>query len=244
MKKNEQDELPFTRENVRRYVVAELHRGRSAAQPTIYLLRWNEKEFVLKDAMPCPALVRWSFGRWVIQHEYRVCRRLQGIAGIPRVYGLLDKYAMVMERLEAEQLPRLRESFLTQGFFAQLKRLIGAMHARGVAHGDVRRKNVLVTRDGAPCLIDFATAFSLKSRTNALARLLFRHYCRVDEITVLKMQKRYLPDSLTAEEEARLAATPLYLRLGRLLKKKVYRPLKPRHRREFWRRVKSLLGLK
>jgi predicted Ser/Thr protein kinase len=236
--------LRLTRENVARYIVAELHRGRSIAQPTIYLLRCNDTEFVLKDTMPCPRLVRWTFGRWVIQHEYRVCRRLGDIEGVPHVYGLLDDYAMVMERLEAERLPPLKGHSLTPEFFARLKRLVAAMHARGVAHGDLRRKNVLIGADGAPCIIDFATAFSLKSLKNPLARLLFRHYCRVDDITILKIQKRYLPASLTEQEEARLAATPLYLRAGRLLRKKVYRPLKPRHRKKLWQKLKSFVGLK
>jgi hypothetical protein len=243
MKEGKKNSLPFTRESVERYIEGELHRGRSSAQPSIYLVRRNEEEYVLKDAMRCPALIRWTFGRWVIQHEYRVCRRLGGIRGIPRVYGLLDDYALIMERLEAQQLPHLRENFLTPEFFVRLKKLLSELHARGIAHGDLRRKNVLVNRDLEPCIIDFATAFTLKANAWWGARLLFWHYCKVDNITVLKMQKHYFPESLTQEEEGLLAATPLYLRLGRFLKKKVYRPLKPRHRKEFWRKMKSLLGL-
>lgn len=243
MKEGEKKSLPFTRENVGRYIEAELHRGRSSAQPSIYLLRSNDEEYVLKDAMRCPPLIRWTFGRWVIQHEYRVYRRLRGIRGIPRVYGLLDDYALIMERLEARELPHLKENFLTPEFFARLKNLLSELHARGIAHGDLRRKNVLVNRDLEPCIIDFATAFSLKGSAWWGARLLFRHYCKVDDITVLKMQKHYFRESLTREEEQRLAATPFYLRTGRFLKKKVYRPLKPRHRKEFWRKIKSLFGL-
>jgi serine/threonine-protein kinase len=44
-----------------------------------------------------------------------------------------------------------------------------AVHARGFAHGDLKARNVLFAADGAPRLIDFASARSLDACSSPLA---------------------------------------------------------------------------
>ena len=41
-----------------------------------------------------------------------------------------------------------------------LTRAVGGMHRRGVKHGDITPANVVISDDGAPCLVDFASATS------------------------------------------------------------------------------------
>ena len=41
---------------------------------------------------------------WILSREYRLLSRLEGIDGVPEVYGWLDRYAFFMERLPAERM--------------------------------------------------------------------------------------------------------------------------------------------
>jgi serine/threonine protein kinase len=48
-------------------------------------------------------------------------------------------------------------------FYAEMLKTIESIHARGVAHGDLKRKdNILVTQDSRPCLIDFGVSIFRK----------------------------------------------------------------------------------
>ena len=216
----------ITRESISRYVVRRLHDGRSIAQANIELLEINDKFFVLKDFHDHHPLVRSVWGRRIVAREYRVYRRLSGMEGIPRVLGRLDEYAFIMEYIEGNRIPHRRDNDLFPAFFNRLKNLVKCMHERGITHGDLRRKNVLVTPDKRPFLIDFAGAFCLKGKGNCLTRAIFRRLKKVDDLTVLKIQDHLLPGTLTPEENRELKRVPWYLRLGRFLKKRVYRPFK------------------
>ena len=104
-----------------------------------------------------------------------------------------------------------------------------------------RRKNILVDKEQKPYLIDFATAIYGGQGAGFISRLLFRHVARIDCITVAKLKMSYLPESLNEAELALLARQPRLLRLGRWWKKKIYRPLKPRHRKETWGKIRRML---
>ena len=100
------------------------------------------------------------FGRLAIRREYRIYSQLAGIPGIPAVYGLIDDRHLALESVEG---PSLRDSELEpdarERFFEQLLATVDAMHAAGIAHGDLKRKaNILVGADGRPYLIDFGIA--------------------------------------------------------------------------------------
>jgi predicted Ser/Thr protein kinase len=216
----------ITRRNVGKYKVRCLHEGRSIAQANIDLLKIKETYFALKDFYAHHPLVRTIWGRRIVAREYRVYRRLEGIPGVPRVYKKLDNYAFIMEYVPGTRIPHRKDNDLTPAFFERLKRLVSLMHKRGITHGDLRRKNILVTPDRRPYIIDLAGSFCLKGKGNIITRAVFRRLKKIDNITVLKIQNHLLPGTLNPEETKRLASVPWYLRLGRFLKKKVYRPFK------------------
>ena len=217
-----------------------IHVGRRVSQPDVAAFEIDGRRCVVKDFRPRPRAVRRTWGRWVLRREWRLLERLQGLSGIPRLLGWVDPDAFAMEWLDAERLPVRKEEGVAPVVCERLAELVGAMHARGVGHGDLRRKNILVDRDGRPYLIDFATA--CVARRGRLGRAWFARLCAIDRLTVLKLKRYYCPDAVTPEEAAQLEATPFVLRLGRLLRKKVYRPLKPRRLRRRWERVRSLFG--
>jgi predicted Ser/Thr protein kinase len=198
-------------------------------QPDIMLVEYEGKRYALKDFRSRPRAVRLLFGRWVIAREYRIMKQLEGIEGIPRLFGMVDGDGFLMEYIEGRRLPKVRNNDLAPECFERLERLIKAMHARGVGHGDLRRKNVLVTRDSQPYVVDFATAFMVRGRGNLVSRWILERYCRIDELTLLKLKKYFMPEQMSEEELRRLENRPWYLSAGRFLRKGVYGNLiKPR----------------
>ena len=183
-------EAPLTRALVQQYLVGSVHTGRSVVQPDILLVEYGGKRYAVKDFQLRPRIVRWLFGRWVIAREFRIMKQLQGVEGIPRVLGMVDSDGFLMEYVEGRRLPKLKENDLVPEFFARLERLTRAMHARGVGHGDLRRKNILVTSEFQPYLVDFATSFRVRGRGNPLSRWILARYRRIDETTRCEQPSR------------------------------------------------------
>ena len=59
------------------------------------------------------------------------------------------------------------------GLAVELARAVAGMHRRGVMHRDITPANIVISGDGAPCLVDFALATSL-----AEIRPEFTHHTR------------------------------------------------------------------
>ncbi len=84
--------------------------------------------------------------------------------------------------------------------FRRLDELVAAMHARGVAHLDLRKyDNILVADEGAPSIIDFNA--SVRFRPGSLAqRLFFRMFRAVDRAALLKWKAQQCPAAMTDDE--------------------------------------------
>lgn len=217
-----------------------LHRGRSIAQADLYETQWQGRRAVLKDFSARPWWVRRWWGRAIAAREVRALNALDGIAGVPQLYCVVSPCAFLMERLQADRLPRRRDGKPQPEFWGRLRALVDAMHARGAAHGDLRLKNVLIGPDGQPYLIDFATAILIRKSglTASISRFLFDRCVRIDRIKLARMRAYYDRESLTAEERLWLSGEPWYLKIGRLLKRRVYRLRKPEFRRRQWHKFK------
>jgi hypothetical protein len=90
---------------------------------------------------------------------------------------------------------------------------------------------------GEAYLVDFATAVRLREGDRPLRRFLFERCRRIDRITFARIKASYDSASLDPDERAWLEAEPWYLKLGRLLKRRVYRLRK----RRFWRDLRRRL---
>jgi signal transduction histidine kinase len=113
-----------------------------------------------------------------VRHETAILERLRGVAGVaqlaaaPRYPGsvmLVDaggtSLAGAAKPLAAEELT---------GLAVGLGRAVAGMHRRGVTHQDITPANVVLSPDGAPCLVDFALASSF-----AEIRLEFTHHAQI-----------------------------------------------------------------
>lgn len=135
------------------------HRLAHGYQGAVYLYP-GPPRLVIKAATGT-GVMRW-LRRRMLRREYAVYQKLSGFRGSPRCYGLLADRYLVLEYIEATPL---RRAVLTDrvAFFNALFEHINELHARGVAHFDLKKKdNLLVTAMGLPCLIDYGAAIIRK----------------------------------------------------------------------------------
>lgn len=219
-----------------------IHRGRSIVQPNAFMVCRNGRKLLLKDYSCAWPAFKWLFSRRLLRHEQNILRQLQGIEGIPAVYGMADTDTLVIDYIDGhgclqdsrELTPDL---YPPLAFFEAFRTLLERVHDRGIAHGDTRRKNVLRDHRDQPYLIDFATSVSIAGRVGPLRRRLFRMLARADTVALLKIQRSYYPESLTEAETRLLDNLPWYLTAGRFLRKGLYRRLiKQRRWQQRWQR--------
>jgi serine/threonine protein kinase len=100
-----------------------------------------------------------------LRHEAAMLERLDGVAGVaqlavaPRYPGSIV-LADAGDASLADRAGPLPAGELT-GLAVALARAAAGMHRRGVMHRDITPANIVISRDAAPCLVDFALAAPL-----------------------------------------------------------------------------------
>lgn len=191
---------PLTRSELGSQTSEPLRAGRYW-QPDLFLVRWNGRRYVVKDYRARPPLYRWSVGVLATCRESKNYRRLAGLPGIPAFGGRIDRYALAVEFIAGRNADLFKRGELPAAFFSELLTIIQGVHDRGVVLGDLRNsKNIMVTEQGRPVLIDFSTGFSRGGWWNPLQRWLYRIFEQDDCLGVAKLKRRYAPELMTDEE--------------------------------------------
>ena len=167
-----------------------------------------ESGVLARDGLGSVKAVRRSFGSaavWVrpiawalARRERRALEALEGERGVPRLLGSArgELFRSFLEgRSMAEAGP------VDRGFYREARRLLRAIHRRGVTHNDTHKEaNWLVMPDGRPAIVDFQLA-SCHRRRGGWFRL-----CKAEDVRhLLKHKRTYCPDALTARERALLS---------------------------------------
>jgi len=142
--------------------------------------------------------------RWIslvmLRHEKHVYDRLQEFPAAPRCHGLLRNRYLVLDHVDGA-VARFAPLADRDAFFAELLQRILQLHALGIAHSDLQKKdNLFVTRDGHPCLLDFGAAVIRKPRFAPLNHLHFRFAARLDLNQWVKLKYRGRPEQATPED--------------------------------------------
>jgi predicted Ser/Thr protein kinase len=180
-----------------------LHAGRNITKATVDLVDLDGRDIVIKDVAARPWPVRAWLGPWQLDREARAYGRLEGIAGVPRFLGRLDRQAIAVEFVPGGDLASAQRGTLPAVFFDRLESLVGRLHERGVAHGDLHRHDVIAGPAGQPYVVDFSTAVFAGPGSGFLSRLLFRHMRDADRRSVAKLRHRFLPGSADAVPKRR-----------------------------------------
>jgi len=137
------------------------HRLARGYQGQTLLYQDNDRRLVIKAASG-HGIRKW-ISTLMLRHEARVYEQLTGFPAAPRCYGLLRNRYLVLEYIDGVPA-RYSEIADRETFFAELLELIKTLHARGVAHSDLQKKdNLLLVDSQHPCLLDFGAAVIRKS---------------------------------------------------------------------------------
>lgn len=180
-------------------VGVELGRGYQA-RTTLYRSPYGN--FVVKTARgPWP----WrSLGQAAIRQEHAIYTKIAGVPGIPQCFGLLGGERLVLEYLEGGTF-RQRESEITDWdrVFERLLETIRGIHAHGVAHGDLKRKdNLVIGPDERPYIVDFGVASVERRSALPWANAMYRWMRQYDYNAWVKLKNRGQLDALDDEDRA------------------------------------------
>ena len=180
-------------------------------QASVYLLDAPVGRVVVKKAHHSPLVRRVSLA--ALRREAAVYDRLRDVPGVPRSYGLVNGH-LVLEHIEGPSLRRQDKALSDRGrFFARLLATLDAMHAKGVAHGDLKRKdNVLVGPGEEPYVIDFGIAWCVDPGSPRWRRRVFDVLCQMDYNSWLKLKyRRRFEDAENVSPEDAARYRPLLL---------------------------------
>jgi serine/threonine protein kinase len=148
-------------------VIAATQPGRAEAREVLYTSATTR---VFRPGSPSPAgrtVCKEYLGAQAAQrlaHERNMLARLTGIEGVVQLaHGIHPAELIALQDIEAVTLAQVLQAgrcdlatVLSMG--AQLARTLAEVHRAGVIHRDINPANILVSKTGAPVLIDFDLA--------------------------------------------------------------------------------------
>lgn len=147
-------------------------------QGTVLHYQEGGHDLVLKTAMGQGTVLRAR--RATLDREFAAYRRIEGVPGVPRCYGMLEDRYLVLEHIQGTPYREAQIDDRAQ-WFGELLETLQACHGRGVAHGDLKNKsNLMSTNDGRPCIIDFGLTVVRKEGFHPLNRRAFTFFCQLD----------------------------------------------------------------
>ncbi len=159
-----------------------------------------KQKWLVKDFSVCSLLVRNTVGRFLFYRETRALRLLSNIKNIPGPIITPNSYKLIYPYIPGKTL---RESIrdrdqINDEYFEKLEKLVITMHQCGVAHLDIRnRRNILITPQNEPIIIDFQSAIF----TNYLPKKIRRLLLDTDLSGIYKHWKKASNKTLTPERE-------------------------------------------
>lgn len=184
---------------LRAAAVEVMRRGRGS-RPDVLRVRLDGNEAVLKDQNGCDPLFAKLVGPLLARREARALGQLNGLEGVPALLGRPDRRSVLMAYIPATPITRAAHDDW-RAFFEALEALLAAMHARGVAHCDLRSPgNTLVDESGRPVLVDFVASFRRGRAWNPLSAWLFHLFRNVDRKALIKLKFLVAPDLVPPEQ--------------------------------------------
>ena len=170
----------------------------------LYVVDIGAGPIVVKDFA---AKSRWTrfLGRMQVRHECRAYRRLEGMRGIPRFIGQIDRHALAIEKVEVTQLTYASDRYSAgRRHLEGLRRILDEFQRRGFVHLDLRgRRNVMQRHSGEILVLDLAGAVWF--RPGGLMHRLFRPFIEINYRNTLSKWKVLLtPQDLSEAERSSL----------------------------------------
>ena len=97
----------LSRSNLENQTVRYVRRGKPW-QADLLLVKLNGNLGLVKDYSKRPWLTRMFVGRVSTWRERAIYQKLQGLPGIPRFFGRLDRYALVVEYIPGQAASQVK----------------------------------------------------------------------------------------------------------------------------------------
>jgi hypothetical protein len=183
-----------------------IFRRGEGSRPQVALVDVAGAQAVVKDYGYSDPRFRRLIGPLLVWREARALTRLAGQRGVPRLLRRFGRQALLIEFLPGEAVKGMPRGALPLEFFERFYRLVDEIHARGVAHCDLRSEgNILVNAAGEPCFVDFVAHLGRGPWWNPLQRWAFRRLCQADRVAVARLKRTHQPQWLTDQEKLWLA---------------------------------------
>lgn len=174
-------------------------------KPDILLIKKDATLAIVKDYAYQPFLFRFFVGTFANFREIRTYRKLKGLHGIPKVYGQVDRYALVLAYIPGRNTGIIHRGELDDGFFFRLQKIVDEIHAHGFVLCDLRNgKNIMVGEENEPYVIDLCTAFERGGRFNILRNFLFDVFRQDDLLGITKLKTKLAPHLVGPDEKTKL----------------------------------------
>ncbi len=204
-------------------------------QATTVLYKSPYGNFVVKKA--CGVWPWRAFGEAAIRREHKIYSIVDGVPGVPQCLGLIDGRTLVLEHIEGTTFRR-GENRLDDwdGYFVKLLETLRGIHALGVAHGDLKRKdNLLIGPDEQPYIVDFGVASIEKRAAMPWSNAIYRWMYQYDYNAWVKLKNRRALDNLSPEDAALYKPTATE-RVARIIRTIWQKLTLRRLRRKVWPR--------
>lgn len=194
----------LSRSNLENQTVRYVRRGKPW-QADLLLVKLNGNLGLVKDYSKTPWLYRMFVGRVSTWRERAIYQKLHGLPGIPRYFGRLDRYALVVEYIPGQAASQVKPGLVGPEFFDRLQSVVDRIHQRGIVLCDLRHTaNIIVSDQGEPFLVDFCTAFERGSRWNIFKKWIYDLFHQDDLLGIAKLKKHLAPELLSDEERDKL----------------------------------------
>jgi hypothetical protein len=196
-----------------------LLRGRNRTKADVAVYEIGGRRVAIKTYAERPAWVRHTIGRFLVRREAAAYRAAAGIDGLISFIGRPEPYALATEWVDGQALHKLGATRLDDRIFDTVAETLANLHAHGIAVADLHHRNIVVTADGHPFLLDLAAAWILGKRPGPVRRHIFQRLTELDTLALARMRARWTggdTEQAVAEHGGPIA---VWHRRGRRLKR-------------------------
>ncbi len=174
------------------------HRLSQGYQGYTYLYEKGGQRWVVK------APEGWGPGRWIrrwmLYNEYKAYAALGHMDGVPKCYGFINGSYLILEYIDGTSI-RTANINDPADFYDALFKCVQRLHRKGVAHGDLKRKdNILIVDKRHPILIDFGVAIVCKTGWAPVNHFLYRLFNQFDYNAWIKHKYDQKVDQVCEED--------------------------------------------
>ena len=182
-----------------------IKRRPASTRPIVWRTRINGKRIIVKDYRRNGSFFKNTVGRFLVWREAKAYRRLCGIKGVPKFYGIIDGLALVLEDIPGTSLGKIKKGeILPKTFFDSFEKLVKEIHNLGIVHCDLKKaNNIIIGTDGYPYIIDWGAAIYKEEFDLPGLRHIYERFLMDDNLAIIKHKLRFAPHLVSEEEKER-----------------------------------------